>query len=100
MTYIASHGITIKCAMFLFALHALSKFEGDMHAQYGNMGCQVSKIGIWKWIYVSLVKNIYISSIFDKCSILQQTQSWLNHASYRNVYFYEFVANALGDNIG
>ena len=46
MTYIASHGIKIKCAMFLFALHALSKFEGDMHAQYGNMGCQVSKVGI------------------------------------------------------
>ena len=43
MTYIASHGITIKCAMFLFALHALSKFEGDMHAQYGNMSCKVFK---------------------------------------------------------
>ena len=36
-------GISIKCAMFLFALHALSKFEGDMHAQYGNMSCKVFK---------------------------------------------------------
>ena len=41
-----------------------------------------------------------ISSIFDKCSMLQQTQSQPNHTSYRNFHFNEFVANALHDNIG
>ena len=41
-----------------------------------------------------------ISSVFDKCSMLQQTQSRPNHTSYRNFHFNEFVANALRDNIG
>ena len=41
-----------------------------------------------------------ISSIFDKCSMLEQTQSRTNHTSYRNFDFNEFVANALRDNIG
>ena len=40
-----------------------------------------------------------ISSIFDKCSILQQTQSQPTHTSNTKVYFNEFVANALRDNI-
>ena len=40
-----------------------------------------------------------ISSIFEKCSILIQTRSWLNHTSYRNFHFNKFVANALPDNI-
>jgi hypothetical protein len=31
---------------------------------------------------------------------LQQAQSLLNHTSYRNFHFNEFVANALRDNIG
>ena len=38
-------------------------------------------------------------NIFDKCSILQQTQSQQNHTSYRNFHFNEFVANALRGNI-
>ena len=41
-----------------------------------------------------------ISSIFDKYSMLQQTQSWPNHTSYINLYVNEFVANVLRDNIG
>ena len=40
-----------------------------------------------------------ISSIFDKCSMLQQMQSGPNHTSYRNFHFSEFVANVLYDNI-
>ena len=41
-----------------------------------------------------------ISSIFDNCSMLEQTIWPSNHASHTNVYFNEFVANALGDIIG
>ena len=41
-----------------------------------------------------------ISSIFDKFSMLQQTQSQPNHTSNTKVYFNEVVANALRDNIG
>ena len=41
-----------------------------------------------------------ISSIFDKCSILEQTIWLSNHTSHTKVYFNEFVANALCDNIG
>ena len=41
-----------------------------------------------------------ISSIFDKCSILLQTIWPSNHLSHTKVYFNEFVANALRDNIG
>ena len=41
-----------------------------------------------------------ISSIFDKCLILQQRQSRPNHTSNIKVYFNEFVANALRDTIG
>ena len=44
--------------------------------------------------------SLHISSIFDNCSILQQTQSRPNHTSYRNFLINEFVANALRDNIG
>ena len=40
-----------------------------------------------------------ISSIFDKCSMLEQTQSRPNHTSKTKVYFNEFVANVLRDNI-
>ena len=36
-----------------------------------------------------------ISSIFDKHSMLQQTQSQPNHTSYRNFHFNEFVGYAL-----
>jgi hypothetical protein len=43
---------------------------------------------------------MYISSIFDKCSVLEQTQSRPNHTSKTKVYFNEFVANVLRDNIG
>ena len=43
--------------------------------------------------------NYIISSIFDKCSIMHQTQSQLNQTSYRNFYFSEFVANALYENM-
>ena len=46
------------------------------------------------------VKMQIFSSIFDKCSILEQTQSRPNHTSYRNFHSNEFVANALRDNIG
>ena len=45
-------------------------------------------------------KNALISSIFDKCSMLLQTIWPSNHTSHTNVYFNEFVANALRDNIG
>ena len=45
-------------------------------------------------------KKWKISLIFDKCSMLLQTQSRLNRTSYRNFHFNEFVANAMGDNIG
>ena len=41
-----------------------------------------------------------ISLLFDKCSMLLHIQSHLNHTSYRNYHFNEFVANALCDNIG
>ena len=41
-----------------------------------------------------------ISSIFDKCSMLEQTQSRPNHTTKTKVYFNEFVANVLRDNIG
>ena len=41
-----------------------------------------------------------ISSIFDKCLMLQQTQSWPNYTYYRNFHFNEFFAIALRDNIG
>ena len=41
-----------------------------------------------------------MSSIFDKGSMLQHTQSQLNDTSDAKVYFNEFVANALHDNIG
>ena len=43
---------------------------------------------------------ISISSIFDKCSMLQQTESPSNYTSYRNFHFNEFVANVLCDNMG
>ena len=46
------------------------------------------------------IKEMQISSIFDKCSMLEQTQSQPNHTSKTKVYFNEFVANALRDNIG
>ena len=41
-----------------------------------------------------------ISSIFDKSSILVQMIWPSNHTSHTEVYFNEFVANALCDNIG
>ena len=41
-----------------------------------------------------------ISLIFDKCSILKQTIWQSNHASHTKLYFNEFVANVLRDNIG
>ena len=40
-----------------------------------------------------------ISLMFDKCSMLQETQSRPNHTSNKNFHFNEFVANALHDNI-
>ena len=42
----------------------------------------------------------FISSIFDKCSMLLQTIWPSNHTSHIKVYLNEFVANALRDNIG
>ena len=42
----------------------------------------------------------FISSIFDKCSMLLQTIWPSNHTSHTKIYFNEFVANALRDNIG
>ena len=50
----------------------------------------------WKMFQISSI----FSSIFDKYSILLQTQSRQNHTSYRNFHFNKFVANALHDNIG
>ena len=41
-----------------------------------------------------------ISSIFDKCSILEQTIWLSNHTSHTEVYFNDFFANALCDNMG
>ena len=41
-----------------------------------------------------------INTIFNKCSMLQQTQSRPNRTSYGNFHFNEFVANALHDNKG
>jgi hypothetical protein len=43
---------------------------------------------------------INISSIFDKCSMLEQTQSWPNQTSKAKVYFNEFITNVLRENIG
>ena len=51
-------------------------------------------------IELQFFPQISSTSIFDKCSILQQTQSRLNHTSYRNFNFNEFDGNALRDNIG
>ena len=48
---------------------------------------------------LSLSKNP-ISSIFDKRSMLEQTQSRAKHTSKTKVYFNEFVANVLRDKIG
>ena len=45
-------------------------------------------------------KKEAISSIFDKCSILEQTIWPSNHTSHTKVYFNEFVSNALHENIG
>ena len=47
---------------------------------------------------LSKPKKWLISSIFDKCSMLQQTHSRPNLTSYRNFHFN--VTNALHDNIG
>ena len=65
---------------------------------------------VWKSIILTktilkFFKNTYslkicIALIFDKCSILQQTQSPLHHKSYWNFHFNEFVANDFRDNIG
>ena len=41
----------------------------------------------------------YISSIFDKRSMLEQMQSQPNHTSKTKVYFNEFVANVLRDKL-
>jgi hypothetical protein len=38
--------------------------------------------------------------IFDKCSILEQTIWPSNQTSHTKVYFNEFVANVLRDNMG
>ena len=48
----------------------------------------------------TLVAEIWYVISFDKCSILLQTQSGLNHSSYRNFHFNEFVANPFHGNIG
>ena len=42
----------------------------------------------------------HIQYIFDKCSMLQQTQSRQNHSFYRNLHCKEFVANVFFENIG
>ena len=62
-------------------------------------------ISILKYILIFMLMHFHdnlwiISSIFDRCSMLQQTQSRPNHTSYRNFHFNIFVANALSDNIG
>ena len=53
----------------------------------------------WCTAWKMFQRSSIFSSIFDKCSILLQTQSRQNHTSYRNFHFNEFVANALCDNI-
>ena len=51
---------------------------------------------IWEQkLYIPAI--VLISSIFDKCSLLE---SWSNHTFHTKVYFNEFVANALRDNMG
>ena len=52
------------------------------------------------FVHIARTVPMSISSIFDKCSILQQTQSRQNHTTYRIFHFNEFFANALCDNIG
>ena len=54
----------------------------------------------WCTAWKMFQRSSIFSSIFDKCSILLQTQSRQNHTSYRNFHFNEIVANALHDNIG
>ena len=49
------------------------------------------------WILLFFIKR---TSIFDKCSMLQQTQSQPKHTSYTNFHFNEFATNALHDNKG
>ena len=53
---------------------------------------------------MSLINKIHIiftcNPIIFECSILKQTIWPWNHTSYTKVYFNEFVANVLGDNIG
>ena len=44
--------------------------------------------------------GLLISLIFDKCSILQQMIWPSNHTSHTKVYFNEFFANVLRDDIG
>ena len=46
------------------------------------------------------IRYFIFKSIFDKCSMLEQTQSRPNHTSKTKVYVNEFVANVLRDNIG
>ena len=52
------------------------------------------------YVIVCTYEENSISSIFDKCLILLQTIWPSNHTSHTKVYFNEFVANALRDNIG
>ena len=87
------------------------RVQNRLYADISRETENLSQI-LWFMSYVKLSNSNYvasnfflgvticISSILDKCSMLERTQSQPNHTSKTKVYFNEFVANIQSDNIG
>ena len=85
--------------------HRLSFIVGFKYVKLLMNSCFYAVLNDWKngdWTWKG-VNETCVSHLINKrhgSRILQQTIWPWNHTSHKNIYFYEFVANVLFDNIG
>ena len=82
----------------LICFHQIRTWQKISQKLYIVLYADYITLSIWSFSVVITIPEI--SSIFDKCSMLEQLQSRPNHTSKTNVYFNKFVANILCNNIG